>query len=30
MEIQFVTDVSGNKTAAIVPFKEETDEYSRS
>ncbi|WP_024335041.1 hypothetical protein [Desulfotignum balticum] len=22
MEIQFVTDVSGNKTAAIVPFEE--------
>jgi hypothetical protein len=22
MEIQFVTDASGNKTAAIVPFKE--------
>ncbi|MCF8090414.1 MAG: hypothetical protein K9K21_12040 [Desulfotignum sp.] len=28
MEIKFVTDISGNKTAAIDPFKEETDEYS--
>lgn len=30
MEIKFLTDISGNKTAVIVPVKEEKDEYSRS
>ena len=30
MEIKIVTILSGNKTAAIFPFKEEKDEYSRS
>jgi hypothetical protein len=30
MEIKIVTSISGNMIAAIFPFKEEKDEYSRS